>query len=106
MTLLVDVVREGCGETEGDAEPRRANLEARSSVGFGDRVMEELYVVSRLTLLFLSALRRARSSSSTELGSVMVAYTELPLSCYCTQACCCTLECSEMCGGYVGLWAA
>ena len=80
--MFVDVVREGCSETEGDAEPRRANREARSSVGFGNRVMEELYVVSRLTLLFLSALRRARRSSSTEPGSDIVMYAELRLSCY------------------------
>lgn len=78
MTLFVDVVRDGCGELEGDAEPRRAKREARSSVGLGDRVeaTEELYVGSRLTLDFLSAFRRARRSSSTELESDIVTWIQ------------------------------
>lgn len=71
MTLFEDVAREGCGEPEGDADPRRANREARSSVGLG--AIEALYVVSRLTLDFLSAFKRARRSSSTELGPDIVA---------------------------------
>jgi hypothetical protein len=32
---LEDAVRDGCGEFEGDADPRRANRAARSSVGLG-----------------------------------------------------------------------
>jgi len=64
--LCVDAVRESWGEADGDAEPRRANRAARSSVGFLGvvDVIDALCVVSRLMEDFLSALRRARRSSS------------------------------------------
>lgn len=74
---FADVVREGCGEDEGDAELRRAKRAARSSDGFDeldggfDGVIEALNESLKLTLDFLSAFRRARRASSVELGSAI-----------------------------------
>lgn len=76
-------MREGFGEAEGDAEPSRAKRAARVSAGAVgvageaegfDGVMDEWAVVSKLTLDFFSALRRARRASSVELGSGILGF--------------------------------
>ena len=66
-------MREGLGEEEGDAEPNLAKRAARLfeggvviEAGEFEGVMEAVCAVSRLTLDFLSALRRARRASSIE----------------------------------------
>lgn len=67
-------MREGLGELEGEAEPRRAKRAARSSDAEGGLMgaVEELKgALEKLTLDFLRALSRARRASSWSGGDIV-----------------------------------
>ncbi len=70
-TSCIDVVREGLGELDRDAELRRAKRVARSSEALAGKAESEIEDcielcndASKLTKDFLRAFRRARSASS------------------------------------------
>lgn len=85
----MEVEREVFGLDDGDGEPRRAKRAASVSAALGavgvvlfangldglERFMELTGVVSKLTVDFLSAFRRARRASSWEVGVGIVGRT-------------------------------
>ena len=70
--LFEDVVREGCGDNDGDGEPSRAKRAARASAGIAavgvDGVMDAERGLLKLTLDLFRAFRRTRRASSVALG--------------------------------------